>query len=345
MFSRRSKSLSTRLKKIKNKNMLLVVPDNSSFRKPILSALKRLGFKAFEFDYRKTNLTEKIFFLISKILPFTREIAIQNINTRLINKAKKIDASTIFVVKGELIQPETVSYLNRKGLITINWYPDYFNNDTKIITSIKAYKFAFQSDAYEISKLRKKGFENVNYLPFAAETVPPKKRFTKLYPITFIGSYSPDREKILASLEGMPLYIWGNSMWAKSSLKDHFRGKWLNQSEMLNVFYRSKVIVNIHQAKSKKTEGANLRCFEVTGAKQFLLSDFRKDLTNLFEVEKEIVCYKDLKDLKEKVLYFLKNEQERTNIAQKGFARVNLEHTYDKRLIKMFSIINSKSLE
>src|SRR3989344_7329994 len=278
-----------------NANILLVIPDYSSFRKPILTALNKLKFHTFEFDYRKTNTLEKIFFLISKIFPSVRIIAVRKINKRLTNEAKTVNASIIFVVKGELIYPETISYFNREGILTINWYPDYFNQDPKIISQVKEYKFVFQSDTYEISKLRKKGFNNFHYLAWAGEAKPPKKKFKKIYPITFIGTYTEEREKILSSLKGMPLFIWGDSKWAKSSLKTCFQGNRLQQEEMFEKIYKSKVIINMHRTKSKKTIAANLRCFEVTGAKQFLLTDYRKDLTNLFKIGKEVVCFKDAK--------------------------------------------------
>ncbi len=327
---------------IKNKNVLLVVPDYSSFKKPVLGALERLGFKTFEFDYRETSGTEKFFFLLSKILPFFRIIAINNINKRLTKRAIKVKATIIFVIKGELINPRTIRGFNQDGMLTINWYPDYFNNNSNIINQLKAYKFVFQSDVYETSKLSRKLHGRVHHLAFAGESSLPKKQHKKIYPITFIGSYSSDREKILSVLDNMPLFIWGDSKWARSSLKRHFQGKWLNQTEMFEILYKSKVIINIHQAKSKKTGGVNLRCFEVTGAQQFLLSDYRKDFSGIFDIEKELIVFNDKYDMVDKVKYYLNNEEKRQRIALAGYRRFKRDHTYDKRLTRLMKICFSK---
>lgn len=335
------------LQKLKNfyrsNNILLVVPNNSSFKKPIFGALERLGFTLFEFDYRRTSIPEKLSFLFSKIFPCFRPIAIASINKRLINKAIKVKATIIFVVKGELINPSTISAFNQKGMLTINWYPDYFNNDPKIINKLKPYKFVFQSDIYETSKLAKEFHGKVHHLAFAGQSNPPKKQYKKIYPITFIGSYSSEREKILSTLNEMPLYIWGDSQWAGSSLKKHFQGKWLNQAEMLKIFYKSKVIINIHQTKSKKTGGVNLRCFEVTGAQQFLLSDNRRDLPGIFDIGKELIVFKDKYDLLDKVQYYLDNEKKRQKVALAGYLRFKRDHTYDKRLRQLMEICFNKS--
>lgn len=342
MLSQKSFELFTEAKNIENKNVLLVIPDYSSFKKPILRSLKKLGFKTFEFDYRKTSAVERFFFMLSKILPSFRIIAINNINKRLANKAIKVKAAIIFVIKGELINPKTVRAFNQEGMLTINWYPDYFNNNLKIINQLKAYKFVFQSDMYETSKLAEKLPGKIHYLAFAGESNPPKKLDKKIYPVTFIGSYSLERENILSVLDDMPLYIWGNSKWARSSLKKHFQGKSLNQAEMFEILYKSKVIINIHQAKSRKTGGVNLRCFEVTGAQQFLLSDHRKDLPSIFDIEKELIIFKDKYDLVNKVKYYLNNEKRRQKIALAGYRRLKRDHTYDKRLTELMKICFSK---
>ncbi len=71
------------------------------------------------------------------------------------------------------------------------------------------------------------------------------------------------------------------------------------------------------------------------GAGGFELVDYKSALEELFDPEKEIVYYKDNKELLEKIDYYLNNEKERQKIAERGHRRVEREHTYKHRVEKI----------
>lgn len=78
------------------------------------------------------------------------------------------------------------------------------------------------------------------------------------------------------------------------------------------------------------------RSFEVPGCGGFLLTGQAENLGDYYEIGKEIVCFKDMGDLIEKVRYYLCHEDERAAIAQAGYQRTLHEHTYVHRFTEIF---------
>lgn len=110
--------------------------------------------------------------------------------------------------------------------------------------------------------------------------------------------------------------------------------------EMNKAFKYSKININItlHGMMS----GVPLRCFDVVASGGFLLTNYQSDLEGLFEEDNEIVCYRSIDELLEKVDYYMKHEDERTKIAKAGFMRAKAEHSYEKRLLTIFSAVGLK---
>ncbi len=66
-----------------------------------------------------------------------------------------------------------------------------------------------------------------------------------------------------------------------------------------------------------------------------------------FEPGKDFVIFESIPDLREKINYYLKdeNENERLEIASHGYKTVRKFHTYEKRISKMMNIILSNSYD
>ena len=84
----------------------------------------------------------------------------------------------------------------------------------------------------------------------------------------------------------------------------------------------------------------NYRTFETTGAGTLLLTNYTKGLEKLFDINSEIVVYRNYQELDEKVKYYLQNESERVKIQNAGFERSKKDHTYFERAKKLIEIIN-----
>jgi spore maturation protein CgeB len=83
--------------------------------------------------------------------------------------------------------------------------------------------------------------------------------------------------------------------------------------------------------------------FESTGRGGFTIYPRIKGLENLF-TDKEIVLYEhgNLKDLEEKINYYLEHDEERESIRMAGNKRTKSDHTYVNRWKKILETLDIK---
>jgi spore maturation protein CgeB len=75
------------------------------------------------------------------------------------------------------------------------------------------------------------------------------------------------------------------------------------------------------------------------------LVDPRRYLTDYFEPGKDLVTFENIRELKEKISYYLAHPEERIKIANQGRQTVLAKHTYQHRMHEMLSIIYSLRYE
>ena len=71
-----------------------------------------------------------------------------------------------------------------------------------------------------------------------------------------------------------------------------------------------------------------MRTYEAAGCKAFQLVDEKDGIFKIFKVGEEIIIFKGINDLKEKIEYYLKNDEERENIAKRTHERIMKDHKY-----------------
>lgn len=100
--------------------------------------------------------------------------------------------------------------------------------------------------------------------------------------------------------------------------------------DYFSLLARSKIVLNIQGEYHLGTEAVNLRLYEATGMGACLVTDWRNNIPDIFEPDKEIVTFKTIDECVEKVRYLLENEREREAIARAGQARTLKDHTWEK---------------
>ncbi len=88
--------------------------------------------------------------------------------------------------------------------------------------------------------------------------------------------------------------------------------------------------------------GACQRIFDVMAAGGFMLSNYQKELEELFVPGKEIVMYHDEEEMLQLVEYYLTHEQEREEIARNGQRKVLAYHDFHSRLEKIMEIVDNE---
>lgn len=113
--------------------------------------------------------------------------------------------------------------------------------------------------------------------------------------------------------------------------------------EMYNLIAKSKIVLNYHIDSGK---GNNMRVFETTGVRSCLFTNGRYSLEKYFDCEKDIVCFDNVEDAKEKLNNLINNEKAIKEIAKNGHIATLKKNTFRNRKIifsKIFSnILNIK---
>ncbi len=103
--------------------------------------------------------------------------------------------------------------------------------------------------------------------------------------------------------------------------------------EMHKVLRRGRIVVDdrawhgVLLPNGQKTmdlggeDTSNMRLFEGTGGGSLVLTEHLEGVSRYFEIDKEVVTYKNHAEAVEKILYYLQHEEERGAIAKAGQAR------------------------
>jgi len=143
------------------------------------------------------------------------------------------------------------------------------------------------------------------------------------------------RKAIVNSLYGFWLTIVGDEGWkglVNGNLKVHPEVNYY--SELGGIYKRSEI--NLNLTSFQMPYGVNQRVFDVPATASFLITDFQKDLFEIFEPEKDVVVFHEEEDLVEKVEFYKKRPLLREKIAQSAYQKVIKGHTYHIRLVKLY---------
>ncbi|SFB94233.1 CgeB family protein [Butyrivibrio sp. YAB3001] len=113
-------------------------------------------------------------------------------------------------------------------------------------------------------------------------------------------------------------------------------------AEMPIVFKESKINLNITLRSIQR--GIPLRVFDILGAGGFLLSNYQADLAYHFVPGEDFVYYESRKDLLDKIDYYLKNDNERKEIAENAHRKIQNEHTFDVRIGEIIDIVTENQV-
>lgn len=164
-------------------------------------------------------------------------------------------------------------------------------------------------------------------------------------PLSFVGSFSAvhkTRSELLEYLaRWTDLQLWGylaEPIPARSPLFDRYRGQAFG-IDMYRVLQRSKATVNFHITAVAGPYANNMRLFEATGAGTLLVTDWKENLHDWFEPEREVVTFRSKEECREKIEFYLAHERERSAIAAAGQQRTLREHSYAVRMPQLVELL------
>ena len=271
------------------------------------------------------------------------------INKHIISVAEHFRPELVLVVKGEKLLPGTILAIKKTGAFTINWVIDEptgkYHPEGKL-SNLHEYDHVVCFDNSYLPLLLQLGAPAAEFLPIGVdetvytEKIPLAER-TYSTDICFLGTYTPEREKMFTAIAEKNLVIYGPN-WKKkiaqhSPLASKLSSTTIKGPDACMYFNQKKI--NINQTHSQAQDGGiNLRIPEILATKSFLLTNNFKGLSALFELGKELATYDSPEDFKQKIEYYLAHPEERDAIATAGYERILKEHTFRHRIRKLINI-------
>jgi hypothetical protein len=155
-----------------------------------------------------------------------------------------------------------------------------------------------------------------------------------VYGLSFVGSWKPERQLVIEDLKRIGINVevfgagWGNSPFVPDGWKIH-------QKTQLSLG------IGFNVADTRITNLKN-RDFECPGVGGCYLTTYDWELAELFQLGKEILCYRGLDDLVELYTYYIRRPEDCRRIAAAGFDRCRREHTWEHRFRKVFGEMGFK---
>jgi spore maturation protein CgeB len=226
---------------------------------------------------------------------------------------------------------ETLQIIKSRGdVATISWTTDdswkYYEVSRFIGTAYHAMTTTYPDC---VARYHQDGVPNVLLTQWAANSEmlqEPLPASLCRYKVSFVGAAHGDRKQRISELKslGIEVNCFGHG-WANGSVA---------VEEIPRIIQESVISLNFANAY-KGPNQVKARTFEVPGSGGFLLTEYALGLEHCYIFDEEIAVFFSVEDLAEKIKYFLEYPEKRDVIAQAGFTRTKLEHTYDLRMKKL----------
>lgn len=279
---------------------------------------------------------------------------------------KKIEAhrpTHALIQRGHGFKAEWNEALRRKGIFTILWYPDP-DVPAWLAPLARSVDFFFTMAEGNIPRWKEVGVRRIAWLSqgfepsfFKVDAISEEERRFYGSDVAFIGNidstnhYLSRRYKLKRVLrEGFRLKWWGPRLGRKpvnlaiffSALGRAYGGRFVYGREFAKVVQSSKIVLAFDRHTDIRLS-MSARMYTAVGCGAFYLCEEMEGLETVLVPDKEIVTFNGDDEMIEKIRYYLPREAERRMIAQAGRERVLREHTYQKRLERMFQIVRDGS--
>lgn len=256
------------------------------------------------------------------------------VNRELIDLVKKERPKYVVwpTVNYEFLE-STFDAIRKWGTILVGlFFDDEYRFDNYSKYWIPHLDYCVTSEIETVPKYRELGARVIHAIP--CHGVPIERDWSDIeekYEVSFVGTRKYDRETYINQIK-------------EHNIRVHVVGpgwdKWASSDEISDIFKCSKINLNFSKTEHNKL-GWKGRIFQITNAGGFLLTEYRPRIENFFEIDKEIVCFRDGREMVDKILYYLNNDKERRAIAQAGWKRATSQYTPFHMMSRIFDEIES----
>lgn len=173
---------------------------------------------------------------------------------------------------------------------------------------------------------------NWTFIPHAFDPAIHFPRDTpKTCDVTLVGSGWPERQRLLEAVDwtGIELKLYGiwPEMTETSPLFSHLTPGNVENGETARLYNETRICLNFHR-RSTTAMSMGPRVYELAGCSAFQLSDYRRDLSEIFG--DSVPTFSTSTELERLIRHYLTNEPARLQLASEAHTR-GASHTFDAR--------------
>ncbi len=325
------------------KMKVLLVGENSRGAAPelIYNNLIKLGVDAEIIninDFFRTSFLNRILNKLLKI-PHYFGPGVKKINEIVLKRASEGKFNFVLFLKPLFIYPETIVEIKKYSKV-IGLYNDYVafpkNNSDYFYKSLPLFDSYLCGMLDNIEIMRKLGVKRVKFFPVCTADsmchypvpVSDIAREKLGADVAFLGTYANEkRAEYLERLckEGYDVKIYGNS-WHNLPWNSCLRKKGIiipgntPCEKMSEIIGASKIILSF--MREHNHEVIACRSWEIPLCGGFMLHQRTKQAESFLEPDKEAVFFDAYEEMKEKIDFYLKNEELRKKIAEAGRQKI-----------------------
>tara|TARA_X000000368_G_scaffold329507_1_gene266583 strand:- start:392 stop:1381 length:990 start_codon:yes stop_codon:yes gene_type:complete len=282
-------------------------------------------------DFKNRYLNKGINFFFSIIIEFI-------LNFFLIIKYLRYKPEVFFAVKGLNIYPIVLKFISNKT-VCINWNLDDFlnpkNSNKNLIKSMKLYDLIISPKIERFDKYILKGAKKLLFIEnfyFRKYFYPSDLK--KNYEISFIGSWSKKRDKLINVIANKHIvHVFGNSWKIKNKNYKVIKHDEINPHKFREVVSQSKI--NLNFLTDENYDTSNLRFFEVSACKGLLLNEYSNRFENILSSKNDTFYFKNVDEINCIIDEILRLNVDKIRSISNSASKKIKDHSFNKRCEKI----------
>lgn len=319
------------------------------------------GFRALGWDVAEVSILDS---LIMSDLPALRVMgkaarvfATAGYNRAILAACDKVRPQVMLTVKGSYITAATLHELERRGIRTVNFYPDRdFAHVGSRDDALDAYGLVVTTKSYQLDYLRDRlgkdraAFVHHGYVQgLHRRRTPAGETPQFLWDVSYIGNADGAKLDWLAALARarpeLDMIVIGNRWRALARgtpIERFVFGGELLGDHFARVAEHSRINLAVHYGSHEATGWRDLvstRTFEIPACGGFMLHVDNEELRSLYAPGEECGAFSTQDDMVDQVTAYLDDDTRRVAIADRGHARTVPAYSLATRAAEMAAII------
>ncbi|HJU88379.1 MAG TPA: glycosyltransferase [Gemmatimonadaceae bacterium] len=281
-----------------------------------------------------------------------RSAGVTEFNAELLRQAEQQRPDFFLAFKGAFVTAESLRRMKALGIRTYCFFPDVsFHVHGKYLPeALPVYDWIFIAKSFGVRDLASSlGVRNASLLlhGFDPEVHRPlsltdQERQAYGCDVSFIGTWSPKKEAILASLvnrrPSIALRVWGEQ-WRRENLHPALSrstgGREVTGDEYAKAIIASRInlgLLSEQRPGASSGDQITSRTFHIPACGSFMLHERTSELLEQFDEGVTVACFEGADELAERVDEYLSDESRRTDIARRGHDLVWSRDSWDHRV-------------